>query len=260
MDTSNHSLHPLKKFSANTNLDSNSLFMISKFFVKTTDYLNLIQVNSKFKSILDRYGYNPISNTNIFHNINQQHLYYRWDKLLENMSKYVICYKVSYSEYKKKHNKNMKFKYIEYTTNDIEQHGITIPYGVTHLQEQLFKKSYIETITLPNTVIHIGYNCFSCCINLKEIKLPKSLKSISYNCFNHCTSLEHIKIPKSVQTIEKNCFYYCISLRSITIPNDIMDIGTSCFYGCGSLCNLQLPQHLKYKMKSLFVSSSFLSV
>ncbi|KAL7719713.1 Leucine rich repeat protein bspa family [Entamoeba marina] len=260
MKTADHSSHPLKKSSCNVKLDSNLVFIISKFFIKTNDYLNIIQVNSKFKRILDNYHYNPISNTKIFHNITEQYLYYRWDKLLENINKYVIYYKVSYSEFKRKHARNLKFKYIEYTTNDIKQHGNTIPYGVTHLQERLFEKSDIETIALPNTVIYIGYNCFSCCFHLKEIKLSNSLKSISYNCFDHCTSLEHITIPKSVQTIGNNCFYYCISLQTITFLNDSINIGTSCFYGCESLYNLQLPKHLKDKMKSLFISSSFLVV
>ncbi|KAL7716021.1 Leucine rich repeat protein bspa family [Entamoeba marina] len=247
-----------KKVTITKKLNYVSMCNIVKYFKKTNDYLNIIQVNSKYKTILEQLRYNPISNTKLFQNITEQHLYYRWDKRIENIKKYVVCYKVSYSDYKKYHKKNIEFKYIEYTEDDINKYGINIPHGVTNLKERLFEGSDIETLTLPNTVKHIGYNCFSRCFNLKQIELPNSIISIGSNCFDHCTSIQTISIPQSVQTIGYNCFYCCFSLQSITLPNDLVYIGTSCFYGCELLQHFHLPSHLKNIKKSLFLPSSFL--
>ncbi|KAL7714382.1 Leucine rich repeat protein bspa family [Entamoeba marina] len=197
----------LKKVTITKKLNYVSMCNIVKYFKKTNDYLNIIQVNSKYKTILEQLRFNPISNTKLFQNITEQHLYYRWDKRIENIKKYVVCYKVSYSEYKKNHKKNIEFKYIEYTEDDIIKYGINIPHGVTNLKERLFEGSDIETLTLPNTVKHIGYNCFYCCFSLQSITLPNDLLYIGTSCFYGCELLQHFHLPSHLKNIKKSLFF-----------------------------------------------------
>ncbi|KAL7720321.1 Leucine rich repeat protein [Entamoeba marina] len=232
------------------------MLIVAGFFKKSKDFVNIVLVNSKYRRLLEKYRFNPISNVKLFHNITEQFLYYRWDKMITNMKNYTICYKVSYSEYKSKQRDNVLFKTVEYTREDIKKYGTEIPNNVTQLEEKLYEHSNIETITIPSSVKYIGYNCFSGCVNLKQITLSNSIISIGYNCFDHCISLEELTIPQSVQTIGMNCFYCCFNLKTIVLPADLLYIGTSCFYGCESLIMFKLPPLLKDKQVEMFLPSA----
>ncbi len=102
----------------------------------------------------------------------------------------------------------------------------------------------LESIKLPNGLLHIGNAAFSGCSSLTFIELPDSVISISWYAFYNCTSLEHIKIPNKVKTIDEFTFCQCSSLESIYIPNSVSSIKASAFKGCISLDSIVLSDNL----------------
>jgi hypothetical protein len=73
----------------------------------------------------------------------------------------------------------------------------------------------IQTVTLPNSLIHIGRRSFDCCPNLSSIILPNSLTTIEANAFSLCNSLSSITLPPNLQFIGQYAFNSCRSLLAV---------------------------------------------
>ncbi|MCQ2261371.1 MAG: leucine-rich repeat domain-containing protein [Bacteroidales bacterium] len=98
----------------------------------------------------------------------------------------------------------------------------------------------ITSVSLPNSVIHIGEKAFSYCSSLTDISIPNSVSYIGEKAFSYCSSLIDISIPNSVAAIERATFSGCISLENITIPNAVTSIGDSAFKDCRSLTKVNI--------------------
>ena len=150
--------------------------------------------------------------------------------------------------------------------------GIT--YDVTSIDDKAFSRSSLTSITMPNSIISIGFNVFNNCSSLTSITIPSSVTNISYAIFYGCDGLTSIKvesgnqkydsrnnsnaiietstntlfvgckntvIPNSVTTIGQDAFGYCKSLTSITIPSSVTTIGMSAFAFCTNLSSITIP-------------------
>jgi hypothetical protein len=76
---------------------------------------------------------------------------------------------------------------------------------------------------------------FATCTRLTSITIPNSVVSIGYEAFATCTSLTRVTIPNSVTSIGEDAFYDCSSLTSITIPASVTSIGEYAFSDCSGL-------------------------
>ena len=100
---------------------------------------------------------------------------------------------------------------------------------VVRIQSRAFKGSYAESVTIPDTVTHIGRLAFFNCTRLRELHLPKSLKFIDDNAFNNCRRLESLSIPDGTLHIGRRAFYDCRALRKLHIPDSVGFIGEDAF-------------------------------
>ena len=100
---------------------------------------------------------------------------------------------------------------------------------VVRIQSRAFKGSHAESVTIPDTVTHIGRLAFFNCTRLRELHLPKSLKFIDDNAFNNCRRLESLSIPDGTLHIERRAFYDCRALRKLYIPDSVGFIGEDAF-------------------------------
>ena len=102
-------------------------------------------------------------------------------------------------------------------------------------------REYLQKVTIPNSVIRIGWGAFMGCTSLRTINLPNSVEGIDSYAFAH-SGLESIKIPDSVKYISNNAFEGCRQLRVIEIPDSVVNLGTHVFSNCPSLKILRTPR------------------
>lgn len=86
--------------------------------------------------------------------------------------------------------------------------SIEVKEGTVGIANSIFAYDYenLISVTLPNSITHIGENAFSHCSNLKNINIPEGVEWIGDLTFRNCTSLASIEIPTSVTSIETSAF------------------------------------------------------
>ncbi|KAL7721877.1 hypothetical protein QTN25_000667 [Entamoeba marina] len=259
-----------------THLEKEHLFIISKYFKLAKDFINTICVNSKFKSLLEDYHYNPIpiKSLKLFPNIDTQYWYYKADKKVDGIKQYVVCYNVIYDDYMKHKESGIQCRNIEYTKDYLWKYGDAIPKEVNSLGCEYFKKQNLVDYQLPVGITALGVECFCECTLLSSVELGTrmrvlsdgcfmncfSLKSIdlSYltsignDCFSHCTSLTSLSMPLRIKEIPYHCFSSCEQLSSIQLSDTVTSLGDYSFDGCNSLTNVHIPQTLRVLGKGAF--------
>lgn len=139
---------------------------------------------------------------------------------------------------------------------------------VTSINDWSFKENTsITTVTLPPTIVSIGYSAFSDCTSLEKINFPNSLtelggsvfqgtklttailpdniEKIPYTCFNKCEYLSEVKLPANLISIEHRAFGECNSLKELIIPDKVQELSPTCFYGINSLETLEIGSSLE---------------
>ena len=107
-------------------------------------------------------------------------------------------------------------------------------------------QSSLTSVTLPNSIIHIGSWAFYSCSSLTTIHIPNSVKSIGHNAFDGCKSLTSITIPNSVTWIGIEAFLDCSSLTSVNIPDGVTHINSGTFENCSSLTSITIPNSVTH--------------
>ena len=112
---------------------------------------------------------------------------------------------------------------------------------VVSLGERCFASSQLESIVLPESLIHIGDSAFYNCSGLTSITIPDSVTSIGDDAFKSCSELTSITIGNGVTSIGHSAFFLCTGLTSITIPDSVTSIGNQAFSDCTSLTEIIIP-------------------
>lgn len=112
--------------------------------------------------------------------------------------------------------------------------------------EAFYDCNYIESVTIPDSVISIGYYAFGYCDSLVSVVIPDSVTSIGAKAFYYCSNLTTVTIPDGITSIGDYTFYNCSSLTNITIPVNVTYIGTYAFYECRSITSITIPERVTY--------------
>ena len=108
-----------------------------------------------------------------------------------------------------------------------------VPSTVTQISDYAFAGCYdfLEEVTLPPTVTHIGNFAFFDCDKLENVYLSGGLLSIGASAFRACDALKSIEIPAGVTSIGGWAFYECTLLDEVSIPASVTAVGRDAFYG-----------------------------
>ena len=167
---------------------------------------------------------------------------------------------------------------------------------VTSIGDGAFsKRASLTSITIPDSVSHLGANAFRRCRKLTVIRVspdhpvlatidgvlfnkmtkeliyypyaftaavytvPNGIRSIGDGAFYQCKSLTSIILPDSVTSIGDEAFRYCSSLTSITLPDGLTTIGNGAFSECDSLTSIAMPERVTSIGDEAFESCSSLT-
>ena len=131
---------------------------------------------------------------------------------------------VAVSGYYKTYSGHMKIP------SSVVHNGIT--YSVTSIKDDAFnseKCQNLTSVTIPNSVITIGWNAFLGCESLVSVNIGDNVEVIDMFAFAACRSLTSICIPDNVKTIKDRAFTECASLKSLTIGKSVTQIGNLSF-------------------------------
>ena len=104
-----------------------------------------------------------------------------------------------------------------------------------------YSKRKLRSVSIPESVEHIGNYAFCSCTNLENVSFGQSsnLKSFGGYAFNMC-KLSQITIPDSTENIGAGAFSVN-PLVSVVIPYSVTNIGDEAFYLCKNLERISIP-------------------
>ena len=146
------------------------MMIIGKYFERNNDYINMMKVAKRYRDLVLMYHFNPISECELFENMESQYMYNENDIRKEGMHQYVYLYQVDYEVFKNR-KENEIFKRVELNSKGYR-------WGIKYLLP-------IENgnCIIPEGVTSIGNECFDGCRSLTSVELPSSLRCIDYCAF-----------------------------------------------------------------------------
>ena len=141
--------------------------------------------------------------------------------------------------------------------------------NVTSIDSGAFYGSWLNSVTIGNSVTSIGEYAFGDCGGLTSIIVENG--NPKFDSRNNCNAIIATKtntlvvgckntiIPNSVTCIGEEAFCGCSSLTSITIPESVTCIGMDAFCGCNSLISITIPESVTYIGDQAFYGCSSLT-
>ncbi len=115
-------------------------------------------------------------------------------------------------------------------------------FPVTQIGNAAFKeKTTITSITLPDSVLSIGYEAFYRCEYLATVTFGSGVTTIGDWAFGHCYRLKSISIPNSVTSLGNGSLSDCIELESVILGNQVPSLGRYTFTNGYKLSSITLP-------------------
>lgn len=85
---------------------------------------------------------------------------------------------------------------------------VTIPEGVTIIEEGIFEQSVVTEVFFPHSLTVIGDCAFRCCTGLEKIHLNEGLLTIGSRAFCGCQNLVYVTLPSTLKEIQGAAFAY----------------------------------------------------
>ena len=90
--------------------------------------------------------------------------------------------------------------------------------GTEYISEAAFKgNTRLQSVSLPEGLIGIGYNAFAGCSSLRSVVIPEGVTGLDRYAFLDCTSLTEISLPASLTGFDSTSLSGCSSLRTVRI-------------------------------------------
>ncbi len=133
----------------------------------------------------------------------------------------------------------------------------SIPDGVTHIRDNAFYSSNLQSITFPESLLEIGSNNFNSLSNLTQLDLPEGLLEIGSNSFRNLTNLTQLDLPEGLLEIGSSSFYNLPNINSIALPDSLTTL-MGAFINCENLQNVTLGNNITDIDSSAFSGSPWI--
>lgn len=123
--------------------------------------------------------------------------------------------------------------------------NLEIKPGTVKIGDYAFSNSFIDSVTIPDTVNEIGNYAFYNCKELETIDLPGGLTTIGNSAFENCSALRIFYSPSKLNTIGERAFANCTHLGTAVLSsNRLTEIKSEAFIGCTALIGMVIPENV----------------
>lgn len=125
---------------------------------------------------------------------------------------------------------------------DTYEGAVTIPEGITHIDDHAFDKAKFRRLVMPESVVYVGDYAFANS-EVEEIVLSKNVTAIPHGMCSRCKNLRQINL-ENIQSIGNFSFNES-ALASVHIVKPIIQVGKSAFSRCLNLMEFSHPGTLR---------------
>ncbi|MBR7101729.1 MAG: leucine-rich repeat protein [Clostridia bacterium] len=123
---------------------------------------------------------------------------------------------------------------------------LTIPKGVTVINEDTFAYAGIENIIIHDGITEIKDGAFRNCKNLESVHIGSGVVSIGKKAFYECEKLKKLTIPNNVKNLGEELVYNCVSLEEIVIGDGVEYFTGKVVTSCDNLKKITLGKGINY--------------
>lgn len=133
--------------------------------------------------------------------------------------------------------------------------AIVVHEGITHIAERAFESSgALTSVTLPKSLLTMGYSVFAVCGSLESVQLPENLKYIPETAFSS-SGLKRIAIPQGIEYIGSSAFANNNALSEVILPEGLQRIDGNAFGWSLSLTRMDIPASVTSIANGAFTGS-----
>ena len=131
---------------------------------------------------------------------------------------------------------------------------------VTKIGDNAFSSNLnIKNVKLPDTIVEIGYECFTSS-SIENIIIPDSVTYIAPYAFEFCYKLKKVVLSKNVNVIESQTFDSCTELTEVIIPDGKLEcISYHAFNGCTKLEKINIPDSVRKIESNAFTNTKIVN-
>lgn len=106
---------------------------------------------------------------------------------------------------------------------------IIFPDSLKYIRDYALRNTGVHELNFPVELKEItgGYNFYNC-DSLVSVTIPDGVTTLPYNCFYDCNNLHVVNLPHFLNKMGSYCFDYC-DIYEITLPGTLEGVSEYCF-------------------------------
>ncbi len=130
--------------------------------------------------------------------------------------------------------------------DDKTRKDVIVHQDTTVIAAEAFKASDVESVTMGDSVVNIGYEAFHSCRSLISAYIGDGVENIEDNAFSSCKELSDIHWGSSIKSIGESAFYMCHKITSIELGESVEVICEKAFYYMPGLTAISVSPDNEY--------------
>ena len=140
--------------------------------------------------------------------------------------------------------------------------NIVLPQGLTTMEEYCLYNTSIQSLDMPDSVVHVQGNICENCSDLQSVRIGNGLEELGecagWECFYGCSSLSSLTLGSKLRVIGNSCFAGS-RLTSVYLPDSLQQINFGAFGDISSLASVTGGTGLQYIYSQAFQNAGITS-